>query len=32
MNNETLGTPLTAIMTLYFGGGMLSGAIRAAKK
>ena len=32
MNNETLGTPFTAIMTLYIGGGMLSGAIRAAKK
>jgi len=30
-NNETLGTPVSLIMGLYFGGGMLEGIIRGAK-
>ena len=32
MNNETLGTPFALIMGLYFGGGMLNGAIDRFKK
>jgi len=31
MNNDTLGLPFATIMALYFGGGMLEGAIRAKK-
>lgn len=30
-NNRTLGTPFALIMGLYFGGGMLEGALRARK-
>ena len=28
MNNDTLGLPFATIMALYFGGGMLNGALR----
>ena len=30
-NNETLGTPVSLIMGLYFGGGMLEGIVKSAK-